>query len=178
MNESAMSFAASAPSGASTFLEMEIEERTIDILRNTLSGVAPGITFTGAWAQVAEGEVKGEEKPADSIAVAVAVSAPQWDDYLSPVLSIPVSVAVAVRRETSPTGAALAAVCAPLSNLLRNFQQDIDATTENFLTASFVCNGFRFNGGPPPVFNKASGAWTFTRQFTLRGTVREVSGDE
>ena len=154
----------------SVFVEMEIEEKVLAILQAAITGVK----VTSSWQQLDEGEVKGEEKPDDTVVVAVAASAPEWDGYLNPVCSIAVTITVAVRREIAPTGAALAAVAAPIAAFVVKHQQDV-SLADDFTTESFRCDGFLATGGTPLMFTATTGIWTFTRQFTLRGTVSEES---
>ena len=151
--------------------EADVEAALISLISARLAsaGVAR-CTVTGSWSQVPGGEVKGEERPADEIAVAVAVGAPQWDAYLSPVCTIPAAIAITVRREVAPTGAALAAAVAPVAAMLNNLQADVTAV-DDLSTATFTADGVRVDGGEPPAFMPQANVWRVARSLSIRGII-------
>jgi len=146
-------------------VDKEIEDKIVATLATALGG---NYHITGAWGVSPDGTVKGEETPADKVAIAVAVGAPAWDTYLVPSCTMPVALSVAIRREVAPTAAELETVMSPISDFLMDLQLDFDAA--NALSSThFSCDGVQVNGGPPPVFSEKTNIWRVTRTFNVRG---------
>lgn len=146
-------------------VEKELENKIVATLAAALGGK---YTVVGSWGVSPDGTVKGEETPADKVAIAVAVGAPQWDKYLVPSCSMPVAISVAIRREVAPTAAELETVMSPISDFLMDLQLDFDAANA-LSTDHFSSDGAQLNGGPPPAFSEATNIWRITRSFTVRG---------
>ena len=149
-------------------IDRAIEEKVVAALAAALLP-RNGVKIVGAYEAAEAGEVKGEEKPEDGVVVAVAVGAPAWDTYLVPSCSVPVALALTVRREVAPTGDALEQVMAPISNLLMQLQHDATAVDRLLTSEEFQADGVRVDGGPPPSYSSAKHAWTVVRTFTVRG---------
>lgn len=155
------------------FVEKNLEDAIVNMLRDAL----PGVRVESSWGQVPEGEEKGVETPDDGVAIAVAVGAPEWDRYLVPSCSLPVALAVTVRRETAPDAAALSRVMAPIANMLFELQSNVAATWPLSIPG-FNCGGVRVDGGTPPAYSAASGIWRMTRSFTVRGVMSAPEEEE
>ena len=154
-------------------IEKELEDAIIALLSARLEGtqsIPSGILVTGSWSQVPDGDAKGTEKPEHSVVIAVAVGAPEWDQYLSPICSIPVALTVSVRHELAPTGAELSAVMQPISTILMGLQADV-TNVDEISCESFQADGVRLDGGSAPRFDRETNIWTLTRSFIVRGTV-------
>ena len=151
--------------------EAQVEAALVELIseRLTSAGVK-GCTVTGSWSHVPDGEVKGEDKPADKITIAVAVGAPQWDEYLNPACAIPAAIAIVVRREIAPTGAALVATVAPIAAMLNKLQADVTAV-DALSTPMFGADGVRVDGGQPPAFMPQTNTWRITRSLSIRGII-------
>ena len=130
-----------------------------------------GVKIVGAYEAAEAGEVKGEEKPEDGVVVAVAVGAPAWDTYLVPSCSVPVALALTVRREVAPTGDALEELMTPIASLLIELQRDATAVARLLSCDEFTADGVRVDGGTPPRFARATNVWTIERTFTVRGVL-------
>ena len=147
------------------FVEKEIEDKICALVREALGGV-DGVKVEGAWSQYAAGEVKGEVATADHAVVAVATGSPQFESFTMTNADIPVALAVAVRREIAPDGAALCNICAPLSALLLRWQ---GGDVQELSTDNFRVDGVRLDSGDAPVFSPDNDVWTMERAFTVRG---------
>ena len=152
----------------SALVEKDLEDSVATLLRDRL----PGVRVVTSWSQADDGTVKGVETPSDSILIAVAAGAPTWDAYLVPSCSIPVALAITIRRETAPDAAALATVMEPIANLLLAMQLDVDAC-EPLTSVNFSADGVRLDGGDPPQYNSTSAVWRVSRSFTVRGVINQ-----
>jgi len=146
-------------------VEKELEEKIVATLA---AAFGDKYHVVGAWGVSPDGTVKGEETPADKVAIAVAVGAPQWDKYLVPSCTMPVALSVAIRREVAPTAAELETVMSPISDFLMDLQLDVSAA-EALSSEHFTSDGAQVNGGPPPVFSEKTNIWRVTRTFNVRG---------
>lgn len=146
-------------------IESEIEAAIIAKLKTALEGV-PGVRIEGAWQAAADGEVKGEENPSDRVIVGVAVGAPSYETYLTPMAEIPVALAVVVRRELAPTAAEVAEVMAPIARVLLGYQFD---EPDGLSTDHFRADGVRLDPGEPPAYVAARKVWRVTRSFSVKG---------
>jgi hypothetical protein len=153
-------------------IDKQLEEKVIEMLRAKLASLSP-VRFSGAWSYVPAGSVKGEETPEDSISIGVAVGAPVWDQYTVPTCSMPVALAVVIRRETAPDGAALAGIAESIADALQDLQLDAEAVSRSLTSENFDANGVRLDGGPAPTFVRTTNVWRFTRSFTVRGVVHK-----
>lgn len=150
----------------SALVERDLEDKIVALLRERLTGVR----VESSWGHSPEGEVKGEDSPEDSVVVAVAVGAPAWDAYLEPCCSIPVALAITVRRETAPDAARLAEVAEPIANLLLALQMDVESVGP-LSSENFSADGVRVEGGSAPTFSASANVWHISRAFTVRGVI-------
>ena len=106
-----------------------------------------------------------------TVAAPVAASPPQYDAFTVPSCSIAVGIAVEIRRETAPDGAALAAVVEPIAAVLNGLQADVENVAA-LSSESFDADGARLDGGQPPMFDATANAWRIVRPLTIRGVVK------
>lgn len=150
-------------------VEKEIESKIATLLSEkfeslNISNYRIGTSWEAAL------EVKGEESPDDKAIVTIAAASPRWDSYLDPCSSIPVTIAIVVRRETSPDGALLLEITEGVARFLIALQ--LDVSVANLLSGdSYSAHGVLVENGAPPAFNKHENIWSVTRSFTVRGTV-------
>ena len=140
-------------------IDRAIEEKVVAALAAALLP-RDGVKIVGAYEAAEAGEVKGEENPEDGVVVAVAVGAPAWDRYLVPSCSVPVALALTVRREVTP-----------IANLLIELQRDATAVDRLLSCDEFTADGVRVDGGTPPRFARATNVWTIERTFVVRGVL-------
>lgn len=143
--------------------ELEIETKLAAIFSQD------GLTVSGALA--AASAVKGVESPQDTALLAVAVAAPVYDSFLAPNCSVSVSLGLAVRRETDPSGETLLQLLSNISDILLRLQFDADYVADALTTEHFLADGASLDGGSPPTFDTAANAWTLSRTLTLKGRI-------
>lgn len=145
--------------------ELEIEHQVL------IAFAQENLPSAGALSTAAEGAIKGIETCDAKAFMAVAVSAPAYAAYLAPNCEFAVSLALTVRRETSPNGAALVAFLEPISNTLMRLQADAEYVRSALSSEHFCADGVLLEGGQGPIFDKDSNSWTITRQFSLKGII-------
>lgn len=131
-----------------------------------------GLDVGGYWQPAGDGRAKGLERPEHSAVVRVAVAPRSFDSFSTPVANFPVSVALAVRRDLSPGGEALAEFAAPLALMMQTWQSDVDAVKNDFSVKGFSPCGLRLDGGDAGADDSLD-VWHVVQRFTVRGTITE-----
>lgn len=154
-------------------IEKDIEARIIAAIA-ALN--LPGLDIRGAWQSVDAGNVKGEESADAPAALAVAVSPRAFETFGICVATMEVALALSVRADLCPTGAALETYAAPIAAMLDdlNINMDIDHDC-GMAVDGFKPKSVQVSGGSGPVFDRDAGAWAVTWNFTLRGHVAHDS---
>lgn len=135
----------------------------------------PGLDIHGAWQAAAEGEVKDTEDSSPA-ALAVAVSPRSFETFGFGICSMDVTLALVVRIDLCPTGAALETFVDPIANLLQKWNLTLDCTNDcNLGTDGFTPGGLQMSGGSGPETDREAGVWSVAFNFTIRGTVPEDS---
>ena len=134
-----------------------------------------GLVVRGAWQAAAEGEVKDTEDSSPA-ALAVAVSPRSFETFGFGICSMDVTLALVVRIDLCPTGAALETFVDPIANLLQKWNLTLDCTNDcNLGTDGFTPGGLQMSGGSGPETDREACVWSVAFNFTIRGTVPEDS---
>jgi len=152
--------------------EMEIEEKLKAQFGAALASTAtlPSLRTVGVWDVMNDGEVKscgGNE----AATIAVAVGIRNYDTFQTPTANFACSLALAVRRDACPTGAAIADLIEPLLAKIHGWNADEDSVYDDLTTEHFFPAGFQLVGGPGPVYENASGCWTISIDFNIKGRI-------
>ena len=151
---------------------MIIEKQIEDAIIAKLKALdLPGVRVTGAWKSVADGEVKGEGDTSSAV-LAVAVNPRSYDGFMSEQADFSCAVALVVRRESCPTGSAVAEFTEALFQLFETWNRDADAVYTDLETDGFQPAGLQLSGGEGPWYDEATCTWMVEQSFTLRGFVK------
>lgn len=102
--------------------------------------------ITGGWQSCAVGDTKVE--PKDALCVIDVTAKPRsYDTYMTPACEISVDIAMSIRDELAPNGAAVAAYAEPLFNLLQSWQMSLATARTDLAITDFVVAGVRLDGG-------------------------------
>lgn len=158
----------------SALVEKALEESLGVLISERLSEVDAlvdtSIRITTAWSHSPDGEEHAVEQPSDEVTIAIAAGAPQWDEYLVPSCSIPVALAVSIRRECAPDAKAVAQIMEPIANIILALQLDV-AAVEPLSSENFSADGVRADGGNAPTLDTSTNTWRITRSLIVRGVI-------
>ena len=153
-------------------VEREIEEALKAQFGVALASTAslPSMRTVGCWDVANDGDVKSRGG-GEAATVAVAVGIRSYDTFQTPTANFACSLVLAVRRDTCPTGAAIADIIEPLLALLHEWNADEDSVYEDLTTDHFFPAGFQLANGIGPVYDDQTGCWTITITFNLKGRI-------
>ncbi len=149
-------------------VERELEKAIIDAV--AALGIE-GVALTGAWQGAASGAVKGVESASARAVCAVSVRPRTYETFTTPRADFAASIALAVRREMCPDGAALSGIAGPILEMLDGWQKSIGTLRAALPVDRLGICGLRLDGGEV-AFDEGRGAWTVSQTFTIRGVVR------
>lgn len=112
-----------------------------------------------------------DENAAVNIAVAVGMRA--HDAFSLPTVDIPGTVAVVTRVDMDPSGVSHENALEELLDLFGGWHENGAAMTSDLSTEDgrFYAAELRLEGGSGKVYDSASGVWTESFNFTIRGNV-------
>lgn len=133
------------------------------------------LTVSGAWQAENEGEVKGTEESSPA-ALAVAVAPRSFETFGFGICSMEVAIALTVRTDLCPTGAALETYVDPVANLLQTWNLTMDCAHPCGMAVEgkFEPGGLQMSGGSGPDLDSEAGVWSITFNLTLRGTLLDA----
>lgn len=134
------------------------------------AAVPETVQVSGVWQPSAMGVVKGEEKAGAMAYATVAVAPRSHETFATPKADFAVAVALVVRQELCPDGAALADFTEHILAVLEGWQMSVSAMQADLSVPGFAPCGLRLDGGNVK-FSDAARAWTVTQSFTVRGVV-------
>lgn len=140
----------------------------------------PGLVVRGAWQPAAVGKVKGEETESSApAALAVAVAPRALEQFGFGICSMDVRLALAVRADLCPTGAAIETYAEPIADLLETWNATMDCDHDCGLAVAgrFQPGGLQMTGGEGPTFDRQLAIWSVTFSFSLRGvaTLQDIT---
>lgn len=153
--------------------EKEIESRIVGAVEAL---ALPGLKVRGAWQDVPEGEVKDVEGSDSPAALFVAASPRQFETFGLPICSMEVQLALVVRIERCPTGAALETYARPILSLLQSWSLGLSCSEDCGFAVEptadgegFAPGGVQLSTGEGPSHDASSATWSVAFSFTLRG---------
>ena len=140
------------------------------VMARVVAAVPGTVQVSGMWQPSAAGAVKGVERAEATAYVSVAVAPRSHETFATPKADFPVAVALEVRQELCPDGAALADFTERIFAVLEGWQMSLPAMQADLTVPGFSPVGLRLDGGNV-AFSDAARAWTVTQSFTVRGVV-------
>lgn len=150
-------------------IEQLVEKRIMEKIEAALAAAnVSGIEVVGAW-QVEDS--KGIETADLGGIVAVRVNPREYQGYLTHDAALSCVVTLTVRAETDATSALRLAATDALTALLSRWHYVVEDVAADFAGIDgFDPVGFRLDGGDVGL-DRASSAWNYSHNFTLRGVI-------
>ena len=126
----------------------------------------------GTLAPAADGEVKGTEGADFAAFAKVSASLGAFETFSHSKADVAVKIALSVRVELAPDGAALAEYTEPLQTLLDEWQLSIECVHDDLSVEGFRPVGVRVDGGDISL-DREAGVWRVEQTFTVRGIVQK-----
>lgn len=130
-----------------------------------------GLGVTASWLSNAD-----DEDPAATAFAAIAAKPRLYDEFMTPIASVNVTLTLAAKIERCPTGSVFAEFADQIMGVLQSWQDDVATVQNDLSTRHFNAAGFQLNGGTPPSCMRTTGVWTMDFDFTVRGVVVAAPG--